>query len=328
MKKQSQEQQYIAKLEDARQVALRMSEAAAERERVLAARLRDAQQVALHMSQLAAERERHLAAKWHDAREAAAQQERSFETRLRDLELRLTAALAAVEQERDFAEALRRQARFVRQGLRDLEVRLAGIAVSPPPPPLPAQNGAYRIAAFEAYHGEAFIRIAYQVLLRREPDAGGLEYYSGRLRQGITRTQIFGEIRYSTEGRAAGVRVAGLASAYALHRAANLPVVGVFFRVLLAISYLLRLERKQTAMESRLAELTEQHERTLAHYLDNIRSVMDSIMSTGTETLHHESGYLDDVRRRWYLLYQVAWGFNMAPNQNHGGTHYVGQSVH
>lgn len=323
MKQPSREQKFIEKLEEARQVALRLSESAAERERGLAARLHDAQQVALRMNQVAAERERHLAAKLHDAQqvvlrvgqaaaerechlevnlrdaqEAAAQQERSFETRLRDLELRLTAALAAVAQERSLAEALHRQAKFVRQRLRDLEAGLAGIAVSYLTPPLPASNGAYRLADFDAYHGEAFTRIAYQALLRREPDAGGLEYYRGRLRQGIARTQILGEIRYSTEGRAAGVRVAGLASAYALHRAANLPVVGVFFRVLLAISYLLRLERKQTAMESRLAELTEQHERTLAHYLDNIRSAMDSMMSTGTETLHHESGYLDDVRRR------------------------------
>ena len=350
MTQQSREQKFIAKLEEARQTALRLSEAAAERERGLAARLHDAHQVALRMTKAAVDHERYLAAKLHEAQEvalrttqaaaereqrlaerlhdveevslrttqaaaeheqsleaklhdvqqAAVEHERQFDARLRDLHLQLTEARAAVEHEQNLVEALRQratqQANVVMKQLRDLGGRLEHIAVSHSPPPLTSRNGTYGVAGFEAYHGEAFVQTAYRALLRREPDAGGLEYYCGRLRQGITKIQILGEIRYSEEGRAAGVQVAGLVLPYALRKAANLPILGVIVHVLLAISYLLHFERKQVALESHLAQLTEQSKRELSGYLDTVRHSIDDMMASQTEVMHAESAF-DDMNQ-------------------------------
>ena len=87
-----------------------------------------------------------------------------------------------------------------------------------------------------------FVDAAYRVILGREPDPAGFEYYLGRLRAGVLgKIDIAGDLRYAPEGRERAVYLRGLAPRYALRRILRLPVVGWLCRWLLAAVQLPRL---------------------------------------------------------------------------------------
>lgn len=75
------------------------------------------------------------------------------------------------------------------------------------------------------HHDEQFVNNAFQSILGRTPDANGLEHYLTMLRAGQNKITILVDIKLSTEGRAAGHRVAGLSATSWLHRLRHLPVV-------------------------------------------------------------------------------------------------------
>jgi GT2 family glycosyltransferase len=68
------------------------------------------------------------------------------------------------------------------------------------------------------YHDEAFVRIAYFVLLRRQVDPTGLGHYTKFLRQGGDRLQVLADLSKSAEARLANVEVQGLKPALRWHR--------------------------------------------------------------------------------------------------------------
>jgi len=77
------------------------------------------------------------------------------------------------------------------------------------------------------YHGRPFLVSAYRTLLKREPDADGLDSFVRKIAQGrLTRWEVAGRLRLSSEGRARGVSVKGLWLGLALATAYRLPVVG------------------------------------------------------------------------------------------------------
>jgi len=95
-----------------------------------------------------------------------------------------------------------------------------------------------------------FVRSAYRILLRRDPDPGGYQSYLAFLRHGGAKIRTLGEIRYSLEGRGQAVRVAGLRSAYLLERATSLPVLGWPVATLLALRRLARHARRLRRLEN------------------------------------------------------------------------------
>ena len=91
----------------------------------------------------------------------------------------------------------------------------------------PKINGKPRIADFLDAHDEGFIRDAYSVILGRSPDPEGSKHFLWRLRSGKwSKIDVLGQLRYSKEGRAKGVHVAGLGWSFALHRLLRIPVLG------------------------------------------------------------------------------------------------------
>jgi SAM-dependent methyltransferase len=97
----------------------------------------------------------------------------------------------------------------------------------------------YTITEFLAFHDEDFIRNAYRGVLRREPDAGGFAAFLEALRQGRkSKVEVLGRMRFSAEGRTAGVSVRGLTLRFALRSARRVPVFG---RMLGIVHYLFRL---------------------------------------------------------------------------------------
>ena len=121
----------------------------------------------------------------------------------------------------------------------------------------------YRLDDFVRYHDEDFVRNVYRGLLRREPDLAGLADYLDALRSArLSKTEIVGRIRYSPEGRAAGVRVDGLLLPFALRSLRRIPVLG---QVLGIVQYLFRLpgivrnhERLEAVLFQRDRELRRQ----------------------------------------------------------------------
>ena len=92
---------------------------------------------------------------------------------------------------------------------------------------------------FLAMSTEQLIDVSYRYLLRRPPDASGVENFRHALRTGRrTKVEVLGLIRYSGEGRGHAVPVQGLAPAFALSIIYRVPIIGL---VAAAIAALLRL---------------------------------------------------------------------------------------
>jgi hypothetical protein len=59
-------------------------------------------------------------------------------------------------------------------------------------------------------HDQAFVTKAYEVILGRAPDPGGLSNYLAQVRSGVHKAQIIAELAQSTEGRLKGVDLPGM----------------------------------------------------------------------------------------------------------------------
>ncbi len=92
--------------------------------------------------------------------------------------------------------------------------------------PIAAKPG-YELGELLGYPDDVFVRNAYRAILRREPDAGGLRVYLGRLRQGsLSKMDILGSLRFSREGRQVGIAIHGLLMPWLLHTAYRIPLLG------------------------------------------------------------------------------------------------------
>jgi SAM-dependent methyltransferase len=98
-----------------------------------------------------------------------------------------------------------------------------------------------------------FVRNAYRVLLRREPEPDGLNLWVNMLRDGAAKARILGAIRYSPEGRRAGVRIPGLGRSYAIQRVFGIPVVGGVLETLAAPLIARQALREQRRIAAKLA---------------------------------------------------------------------------
>ena len=64
------------------------------------------------------------------------------------------------------------------------------------------------------YHGRRFVDATYITLLKRLPDADGLNFYLARLNDGTSKLQIIREIFFSQECRDAAIELPGLREAF------------------------------------------------------------------------------------------------------------------
>ena len=86
------------------------------------------------------------------------------------------------------------------------------------------------LVEFDALDDEAFLRAAYRRLLGRSPDPAGWAVFLSRLRSGVRRVEILGDIRYSPEGNRVGRAVIGLRWRYAWWVLFRLPGLGTLAR--------------------------------------------------------------------------------------------------
>ncbi|WP_322078629.1 glycosyltransferase [Burkholderia cepacia] len=76
-----------------------------------------------------------------------------------------------------------------------------------------------------SYEGEHFLRVAYQAVLNRAPDPQGLTYYTARLNNGVSKTEILAQLRLSPEGKSREITVEGLDDAIKAHVRQKNPII-------------------------------------------------------------------------------------------------------
>jgi SAM-dependent methyltransferase len=124
------------------------------------------------------------------------------------------------------------------------------------------RKSAYRLADFLQFGDESFIHNAYRGILRREADDEGFAAYTAELRAGrLSKTEIVGRLRYSKEGRAAGVRVRGLLPPFLLHTARRVPIAGRLLGIVQYAVLLPDMARNQRRLEALFVQQQSQSNR-------------------------------------------------------------------
>lgn len=121
----------------------------------------------------------------------------------------------------------------------------------------------YEIGDLLGYHDEAFVRNAYKVILKRDPDDSGFATYLKNLRSGrYSKIDILRSLRFSPEGRNANVTIKGLGPLASFRRLYRVPVVGYVLQLAVAIVRLPVLIANLRRLESHTAA---QLERVASH---------------------------------------------------------------
>ncbi|HSE19972.1 MAG TPA: methyltransferase domain-containing protein [Pyrinomonadaceae bacterium] len=110
-------------------------------------------------------------------------------------------------------------------------------------PPLPLRlqpelekHDQYDVNDLLGFHDEAFVRNAYEAILKREPDDAGLAHFLANLRSGrYSKLDILSSLRFSPEGRNANVFIEGLKRGSVLRKLYRVPVAGYLVRLAVAI---------------------------------------------------------------------------------------------
>lgn len=101
-----------------------------------------------------------------------------------------------------------------------------------------------------------FVRCAFVTILGRQPDAEGEAYYTARLRAGVDKLTILGQLRFSKEGPLHDPGLAGLDRALKRHRRANMPFIGWFIRTVTGQRGETRIERAIRSVQNDVGVLS------------------------------------------------------------------------
>lgn len=112
------------------------------------------------------------------------------------------------------------------------------------------QRMQYSIAELSRFPFTTFVDQAFRALLKRPPDSSGFDAHVRLLISGGSKIEVLGNLRYSPEGRALGVRVDGLLPRYMLTKAYRLPVIGYPIEWLVSLAGLPRVVQHQRAADT------------------------------------------------------------------------------
>lgn len=117
----------------------------------------------------------------------------------------------------------------------------------------------YHFDDFRFLHDTEFVQAAYRAVLGRDPDEGGLDYYTNRLRAGQPKCLVLNQIVQSQEGRSSGVKVVGLAPKVYEQKLFNMPIIGGILAVLV-FSFTVRSHLQELrALENYIVRLSKSH---------------------------------------------------------------------
>jgi len=97
------------------------------------------------------------------------------------------------------------------------------------------ENGDYHINDLLIFQDEEFIKNSYILLLGRAPDLAGMELFRNRMRNGMSKIEILGRMRYSPEGRKKKVKVEGLVFPLIAQMIFKIPIFGYLSRLALSV---------------------------------------------------------------------------------------------
>lgn len=126
------------------------------------------------------------------------------------------------------------------------------------------------LAGFPFIEFNEFIERSYAALLRRTPDSTNLAAQIRLLDAGRSKIEVLGNLLFSGEGRAVGVRVPGLYPRYLLAKATRIPVFGYAIEWLMCLAGLPRILRHQRIADSYHAASFHAVRKELAGVTDQI----------------------------------------------------------
>lgn len=214
------------------------------------------------------------------------------------------------ERDDDTIERARREIRAQAERLREL----SSLPRNPPDGGLSRESAprgnsrAVAIGELTDRHHLAFVEHAFHVLLGRAPERAEADAQLARLSRGASKAELLGDLRWSSEGRAASVRVTGLSVRYLAAKARRIPVLGYLLDLALAFGALPLQARHQRAVESWIAASEDSTRRAMNDLAAHTGSVEAHLraLADATATRHSEvgrsmaslQGYADAIAQR------------------------------
>jgi FkbM family methyltransferase len=131
------------------------------------------------------------------------------------------------------------------------------------------------------YQDRKFVEHAYLALLNRQPDPTGFAFYVDRLRAGVPKIQILGEIFASAEAKRIGKHISGLREAMRRQALRRLPVVGPLMKIFVKVGSHSTLEIQLRVIEQRAYLLSQQAELQVAQ-LELVIKRLQELIKKGT----------------------------------------------
>lgn len=154
-----------------------------------------------------------------------------------------------------------------------------------------------------------FVQQALLILLRREPGAEELCIWLGKLsRYEVSRTELISQVRYSAEGRAAGVHISGLWPRAVIWQICQIPLLGSLVRLGITWIRLPELLRRLHEQRNALATESREHIKLLREHTDELRRYVGVGQDLDTFYAEFEQaarGSREEIceRQRMYLPY-------------------------
>src|SRR6185503_4297724 len=194
----------------------------------------------------------------------------------------------------------------------------------------------YHVNDLLGFHDEVFVRNAYKVILKREPDDSGMAHFLKNLRNGrYSKLDVLSALRFSSEGENVNAQIEGLSRGSVLRKMYRVPVAGYLLRLVVAIGRLpvlitnfRRLESHSMGQLERVAchindavahlshEMREQSKANRTHFealqqqLNDLKGTVqlqiNSLIREHEKLLHNQSATQDELSVRIDLTNQHA----------------------
>jgi hypothetical protein len=152
-------------------------------------------------------------------------------------------------------------------------------------------NKTVAVAALLELYDEEFVKAAYEAILGRMVDPGGLDNYVGQLRTGTSKEQIIAELAQSPEGSLRSIELPGLRETIRTYRKG----VGSWVRIVHALTGLASMPRQLRVIDNRMYLLQSNLERQSA-ILSELLTLTKRGAGAASDTVSADQGMPADVR--------------------------------
>ena len=159
----------------------------------------------------------------------------------------------------------------------------------------PRSNNRYHISDLLRYHDRVFVDSAYRAILKRPPDATEFARDLKRLQSGaFNKIDLLATLRYSTEGKAKAVEVDGLTVPALVRRLGQLPIVGYFVRLAIALVRLPNQVRDQREFGGYVLSQNQQ----IADFINGLSARLEEASATQRQLLDEHKTVTESIEPR------------------------------